>query len=624
MAGDKINSFIRYLGLAALLILALLVVRVVDIQALRGQLFREVSEENRQFRLSLPAERGVFLDRYGQPLVMNTRQYYRYHEPLKLYSEITPLSQAEALLAQVTNPFSVGYKLERRYLRPFSLAHLLGYISVVNSDDLVQNSALKITDTVGRLGLEQHYDTLLRGHDGYQEFEINSLGEKQAIEFSEPPVMGQPVMTTIDPYLSLVAWRAMSGKQGAVVIFDAGTGVILTLLSSPSFDSNLFATTDILTNEQRQTAIQELLTDERQLFFNRAISGQYPPGSVFKLVTAAAGLDSGAFDLETTVDDQGFIEAGGSRFANWYYSQYGRVEGTISLVRAIARSNDTFFYKAAEWTGIDALAQKAHEFGFGEPTGIELPGEKVGLVPDPEWKEKTLGERWFLGNTYHLGIGQGDLLVTPVQLARMVGVFGNDGEICKLSVVAPQNRAKAAAQCGSLGLTEQATAAIQEGMIGVCSAGGTAFPFFDWNTRRQGQLPAELSAAERIRQGVVACKTGTAEFGGQDEQGRRRTHAWFGMTVGGIDDLIRPELTELTTEPIATGSAIVADEITLDLGQERQRWLSAVKTAGLPKTIVILVLVESDETQPFMEGSVDAAPIARQILNWMVGQNIQP
>src|SRR3989304_10062296 len=136
MADDKAHSLIRYLKLAALFTLTLLVARVVDIQALRGQLFRTISEENRQFRLDIPAERGVFLDRYGDPLVINTRQYYRYTEPLKLFSVTTPVSQEEALSAQVSDPFSIGWALERKYVRPFSLAHLLGYISVGNNDDL--------------------------------------------------------------------------------------------------------------------------------------------------------------------------------------------------------------------------------------------------------------------------------------------------------------------------------------------------------------------------------------------------------------------------------------------------------------------------------------------------------
>jgi penicillin-binding protein 2 len=624
MANQTIVTLIRRLGWVAAAIVALLTIRVIDLQGWRGQIFRLISDENRQFRVNLPAERGVFLDRYGQPLVLNTRQYWRSTEPLKLYSPLEALPIDQALLAQVSEPLSVSYSLEREYLRPLSLAHTLGYISPVSETDLAADSALRLTDMIGRLGLEQQYDELLRGRDGYQEFEINSLGEKQAIQVEKPPQPGQSLRTTLDPFLSTVALRAMGGKSGAVVILDAETGALLALVSSPSFNSNLFAavgSVDSANNELRQAALQQALTDERQLFFNRAVSGLYAPGSIFKLVTASAGLESGAIDLGTTVDDQGFIEAGGSRFANWYYTQYGRVEGGISLVRAITRSNDTFFYKAAEWTGIEKLAEKAREFGFGQITGVEIPSEKAGLVPDPEWKEKTFGERWFLGNTYHLGIGQGDLLVTPVQLSRLIGAFGNGGQLCQLSLITGQNRAESD-QCASLGLKPETLAAIQAGMVGVCSAGGTAFPFFDWNAARLGQLPVELSAAEQIRQGVAACKTGTAEFGGADERGYRHTHAWFGVVVGGVADLIQSDLTtDLTTEP-ATGSALI-DETTVDLAQEHARWLAQVKQAGLPKTLAILVLVESDAEQPYLEGSADAAPVARRILDWMMGRNFQ-
>lgn len=621
MAGAKFKHLINWLIVATILIGSLLIIRVIDLQIVRGAFYRQISEENRQFRLSIPAERGVFLDRFGEPLAMNTRQYVRLTNPDQLYSPVEPISASEALINQVTNPLSVSYSLQRQYQRPLSMAHVLGYTSLVNETDLANDSTLGLTDAVGRLGLEQQYDQLLRGRDGYQEFEVNALGEKQAIQREQPPTVGRSLTTTLDPYLSNVAWQAMDGKTGAVVILDAETGEVLTLLSAPSFDSNLFASTAGTEDQQRTAALQQALADERQLFFNRAVSGQYPPGSIFKLVTAAAGLDKGAFNLETTVDDQGVLTVGEQSFANWYYTQYGRVEGTISLVRAIARSNDIFFYHAAEWTGVDDLVQKARDFGFGKATGIEIPGEKAGLVPDPAWKEQTLGERWFLGNTYHLGIGQGDLLVTPLQLARMVAVFGNDGELCQPTLIGGESRQIAGVNCGSLGLVAENLTAIQEGMIGACSAGGTAFPFFDWNTQRLEQLPTDLSPAESVRQGIAACKTGTAEFGGENELGHRRTHAWFGLVVG-VNELLKPLLTQEPAEQStfeATESASI-NEDGLSLAAEHQAWLAKIKERGFPKTLAILVLVESDDVQPFMEGSRDAAPVARQILDWVVGQ----
>lgn len=620
MAKNSLTIFIKIITFASILGLSLLTIRVVDLQGFRGAFFRQISEANRQFRLELPAERGVFLDRFGQPLVINVRDYVRLTDPLKLYSPVEPISANEALLAQINDPLSVNYNLQREYLRPLSMAHTLGYVSPVTAEDLAADNSLGLTDMVGRLGLEKQFDDVLRGRDGYQEFEINAMGEKQAVQLEQPPKPGASVETTLDPYLSTVALRALGDKTGAVVIIDADTGEALSIVSTPGFNSNLFTIQNGQNDQERQTTLQLALTDERQLFFNRVVSGQYPPGSVFKLVVAAAGLDGGAFDLDTTVDDQGILDVGEYHFANWYYTQYGRVEGEISLVRAITRSNDTFFYKAAEWTGVDAIVQKAKNFGLGSATGIEIPGEKTGLVPDPAWKEKTFGERWFLGNTYHLGIGQGDLLVTPLQLARMIGVFGNGGKLCQLSVVSAGNRTETNL-CGSLGLQESTLAAIQEGMVGVCSAGGTAFPLFDWNTKELEKLPEGISAAEKISHGVAACKTGTAEFGGENELGHRRTHGWFGMVVGGLDELLKPELTNLSESNIASDSATVIDENTVDLTDQHQQWLSQVKKSGFPNTLAILVLVESDENQPFMEGSTDAAPVARSILDWLISQS---
>ena len=622
------KKFTSIIKASAAAIMMLLTVRVIDLQGFRGELFRIISKENRQFRVDIPAERGVFIDRYGEPLVMNTRSYFRYTNPLASYSDVEPITQEEALALRLTEPFSVGYYLHRSYTNPQSMGHVLGYTSVVTAEDLAADSTLDLTDVVGRLGLESRYDDLLRGNDGYQEFEVNALGEKQLAQTSQAPTPGQPLNTTLDPYLSTVAWRAMGERAGAVVILDGETGEVLSLMSTPSFNSNLFTPQPAETaqNQLRLAELQQALADERQLFFNRAISGAYAPGSVFKLVTAVAGLESDAFDLETTVDDQGVLEVGEQSFANWYYSQYGRTEGLISLVRAIVRSNDSFFYRAAEWTGIEALAEAAREFGFGEQTGIRLPGEQPGLVPDPAWKEQTFGERWFLGNTYHFGIGQGDLLVTPLQLARMVAVFGNDGQLCRPQVVAGENRAQTTAECSGLGISDETLSAVQEGMIGACSSGGTAFPFFDWNDQRLASLPEGISSAEQIRRGVAACKTGTAEFGSADAQGFRQTNAWFGVVVGGLDELLATESSpsaQVTVEEQSLVAETETSEDSANLNQLRVRWLEKVSQAGFPKTIVMMVLVESDENQLFAEGSSEAAPVARAIFDWMMGEPIE-
>jgi len=618
MEKQRKTSLVSTVFLGLLLALSLLAFRVIDLQAFQGQWFADISYQNRLFRTEIPAERGVFLDRYGDSLVVNQRAYHQISEPTALYPQTQPITRDQALELAITQPFSVNYSLQRQYLRPFSMAHVLGYVTGVTAEDLQQDNQYELTDSVGRAGLESYFNDLVKGRKGYREYEINALGKKLTESKFEPPVQGRNLQTSLDPYLSTVAWQAMGNKTGSVVILDPKTGQVLALVSTPAFDSNLFSPSTVAT--EQETKLNELrfaLADEKRLFFNRSVNGTYPPGSIFKLVTALAGLESGSFDTNTQVDDQGILEVGEYRYANWYYTQYGRTEGLISLVRAIARSNDTYFYKAAELLGVDNLVKQAELMGFGSPTGIELNGERAGLVPNPSWKEKTLGEKWFLGNTFHLGIGQGDLLVTPLQQAQMLQVFANHGHLCKPSLLAdPQ-----AVSCSSIGASEANLLAVEQGMIEACSTGGTAYPFFPWNQQRSSQLDQNLPANKLVNSGVVACKTGTAEFGGEDERGYRHTHAWFGMTVGGLDQLLAPQLQVLGANTESKSVAIdTTAEPARDLQLERQAWLKKVQAHGFPDSLVIVVLVESDEEQPYREGSRDAAPVAQTIWQWLLGE----
>lgn len=273
-------------------------------------------------------------------------------------------------------------------------------------------------------------------------------------------------------------------------------------------------------------------------------------------MTALAGLEYGSFDRDTTVDDEGVLTVGDYSYENWYWRQYGGTEGVISIVRAIARSNDIFFYKAAEWTGPQRLADFARLMNLGQSTKSGLPGEQAGLVPDPIWKQQHFGETWFLGNTYHMGIGQGDVLVTPIQLQTIVSAVAARGRLCR-----PQLLLDNAPICQELSLQDESLAIVKEGMRQACQSGGTGFPFFD----------AEYE---------VMCKTGTAEFGEANEQGYRPTHGLFALAV--------------TKQP-------------------RDSELSAVE---LQTDIVITVLVESDDHDLYKEGSQDAAPVARTIADW--------
>lgn len=568
----------------------------------------QAAENNRFYTLPVKAPRGVLLSRYQEPLVKNERIYQLLETPDSLYSETTQLSQAEALQLLATDSGKVKLEYQRDYPWGEALAHILGYLGVVTADDLEEDSSLRAYHEVGRFGLERMLDRRLRGADGAIVYEIDARLRRQRMVSEKPAQSGENVATTLDPYLSQVAYQALGSQRGSVIISDTATGDVLALVNTPTFDPELLSQpgADDVNERLRRQQVQALFSDEHKPFFNRAVSGEYPPGSVFKLVTALAGLETDAFTTSTTVVDEGVLKVGEFEYGNWYFRQFGRTEGEIGLVRAIARSNDIFFYKAAEWTGPDKLAEMARLFGLGTLTGIEIGTESKGLVPDPAWKEQVLKERWYLGNTYHVGIGQGDLLVTPIQIAKLIQALGHSGVACQPTIFQTKEH-----NCSSLGITSEHLETVLRGMLDACSPSGTAFPFFP----RNGALRSENAGVYAdLQKGAVACKTGTAEFGGANEQGYRNTHGWF---VAIVEPKIKTENQTPVMENQATEASSSA-QIALE-GELRQQWLAQIEKTGFPTRISIVVLVESDEDNSYKEGSRDAGPIAKTIVDWIEG-----
>jgi penicillin-binding protein 2 len=575
-----------WFGVVMVLFGWLVVIRLVDIQLRQGEKYRSLADQNRFFAQDIPPERGALLDRWGKPLTVNRRRYQLMAEPNALFSTTTFLDTSTALQLMATQSATVNYVLERRYPFGSALAHVVGYVGPVTADDLIKNPDVQQADLLGKAGLETALNEKLRGEHGALWYEINALGQKQRIIKQQPAQNSPTINTTLDGALSTQAATAMGAHKGAVVIFDVKTGAILSLISQPSFDPNMLQPVGTPSAEvARKQLVSGYLTDPNRVLFNRAIAGGYPPGSVFKLVTALAGLAEGSITPDTVVEDTGILQVGEFSYANWYYTQYGRTEGPVKLDKAIARSNDIYFYKAAEAIGPTKLAEWSRRFGLGSKVGLELAGETEGLVPDPEWKERHIGEKWYLGNTYHFGIGQGDLLVTPVQVAQVVQAIGNKGRLCKLHLLTDTT-----AECGELGLTDDQLQPVFAGMLGACSPGGTAFPFFPIN-QQAAQAAAATGIVEtsdpwaRLGAGEVACKTGTAEFGAASASGQRQTHGWFVM------------VTQLPAK---------------------------LQTAGWPAQIGMVVLVESDETQPYAEGSREAAPVAKAVYDWILTGTVNP
>ncbi|MFZ1721317.1 MAG: penicillin-binding transpeptidase domain-containing protein, partial [Microgenomates group bacterium] len=277
---------------------------------------------------------------------------------------------------------------------------------------------------------------------------------------------------------------------------------------------------------------------------------------------------------------------------------------------------------AAEWIGPSQLAELARMFGFGTVSGLELNSEVAGTVPDPAWKERVIGERWFLGNTYHFGIGQGNVLVTPLQVAQMTQAMANHGALCRPHVLNTSSENATVSQvtpdCTELGIAEEHLELVVKGMLDACSPGGTGFPFFEHNNAIRSQLD-QATAYREIEAGAVACKTGTAEFGAVDSEGYKSTHAWF-TSLFSVPDFENIEIDFSREEQIASDEAIPASESNQYGTVNRLEWLGKVlENKSYPKNIVILVLVESNEGSPYKEGSSDGGPVAKRIFDFIYG-----
>ena len=513
----------------AILFLAIIgiLLRLFYIQILQGSYFRKLSDLNRMKTITIHAPRGVILDRNGKPLVYNTPGF---RETINGKTQIIDRNQALFFIAQGKKDLEIDSLRSYPYKEIFS--HVLGYIGQISQDELreARFSDYNGGDLIGKMGIEQEYEEILKGTSGKQLVEVNSLGQTVRKLGQTDPTSGNNVTVTLDLSLQKAAFEATKDvKRGAVVV-TTRTGEILALLSKPSFDQNLFTLGQSYkpSSESSNLSAEAILTDdENQPLLNRAISGVYPPGSTFKIVVAAAGLNNKIIDENFEVEDTGSIHVGAFSFSNWYFTQYGKTDGMLNIVGGIKRSNDIFFYKLAEKIGVNKISQTAMDFGLGQKLGIDLAGEAKGLIPTREWKEKTIGESWFLGDTYHYGIGQGYLLTTPLQVNYWTQIIANGGTGYKPHLRKISNLKF---QISNF-LTEKSVSLIRKGMVESCSPGGVAWPLFEFRVqnselRIDGKNFLEVKGASGsadMRQVAVACKTGTAQHGGE----KTSPHAWI-------------------------------------------------------------------------------------------------
>lgn len=508
--------------LAALLLLTLfgiliLLSRLWVLQVLQQERWRRLAESNRLRKVPLEAPRGTVKDVNGEILVDNRPAF----QLLVFPEEMKDLEETTRFLASIgiASEQEVGSRLKKAIKTSFLpsviadnltfsqvaaiaahraehkelevhpttrrrvplgpvVAHVVGQLGEVTPEQLAQNPELRPGQLVGRSGLERAYQHVLGGEQGNVVVVVDALGRQVSTLEEEKPVPGRPLTVTLDLSLQREAAKALGPQVGAVVALDPKTGAVRVLLSQPAFDPDLFA------GHLEPQKWQELVADPLHPLNNRALQALYPPGSTIKPLYAAAALASGVRTPSQGVFCTGAVNIYGHPYRCWLKGGHGHV----ALEEAIEASCDTYFYYLARDAGIDRLASWARLFGLGSPTGIELSGEASGLVPDDAWSRRVRGQPWYAGETISVGIGQGPILVTPLQLAVAYSALVNGGYLVTPHLVEGQGKPPK-----PLGLPAEALAVARRGMERVVQGNrGTA--------RRLGALPASLAG-----------KTGTAQ-----------------------------------------------------------------------------------------------------------------
>ena len=528
----RVQMFVRILST----LLALLVAGLFYTQVVRHDVYKVMSEENRLRVIPLMAPRGSIFDKNGNAVVKDdisfdaTVTYSQIKDKkslIGLLSDISGLSRKEITVRIEESrgkPYSpvciipdigtdaaiqfeevvldypglhIAVTTKRDYLYGRTASAVIGYIGPINRPEFekLKHYGYKLNDMVGRGGVEEYYDNYLRGTSGGKQVEVDHLGREILTLGYLDPVPGKNIHMTIDLDLQKFCDGLLENKRGAIIVMDSENGAIRAMSSAPGYDPEVFI------DRKRHVELEELLKDKKYPLMDRAISAAYPPGSVFKLVVAAAALDSGKATPGTSGICTGSIVVGKKTFHCWRQGGHGEQD----LIGAIKNSCNVYFYRLGMLIGADKIADSARRFGFGELTGIDLPQEVRGTVPDSRWKKKLFKEKWYQGETVNYAIGQGYLLVTPIQVAKMISVFANRGSVVHPHIVRRIDDVEI--NCYDkvdIGLSPAVIDSVREGMKECV------------NDRHGTGMKA------RVPEMVISGKTGTA----QTSTGKN--HGWFG------------------------------------------------------------------------------------------------
>jgi penicillin-binding protein 2 len=549
----------RFLFVILLTCFAVLFFRLFFLQMVRGGEYRELAEGNKLRVQYILAPRGLILDRYGKTIAGNTPSFelvvvpsdlpkneFDFQEELILVSQIIERSPGEiqemigkmdrnsyssyTLLENITKEQALilisrsgelsGFSIQDNAIRDYKdsnvFAHVIGHTGKVTQDELSGHQDYLLNDYIGKSGLELQYEQFLRGIPGKRQVEVDAQGNLKKTLAEVPATLGLNLKLNIDYELQKKIYDSLlevmgrgKAKKAAAVATDPQTGRVLALVSLPSFDNNMFAR-GIKTDEYNQ-----LLNDPNFPMINRVVDGTYPPGSTVKPMLATAALTEGVVKPNTKILDDGVIRVGSYTFYGYDHSGLGLMD----IYSAIAKSSDIYFYTVGggnaktNFTGMgpEKVAEWYRKFYLGQKSGIDLPYEKTGLVPDPQWKLATRDEKWYLGDTYHFSIGQGDLLVTPLQVNNWTATIANGGRIMQPFILdeVVDNAGRAIKEIQPKVLTDHVASPeiikiVQDGMRQTVTLG---------SARSLNTLPIEISG-----------KTGSAQFDAKDLS---RLHAWF-------------------------------------------------------------------------------------------------
>ena len=587
-------------SMAVLAAVATLLYRYYDLQIVSYQQFLTQSERNRVRLEALAPTRGLIYDRKGRLLASNEpsqslavvveragslpalferldalvgleddelerfqerRRRSRPYDAVPLKLRLTDQEVAVIGVHRHTLPgVTIEAQLTRAYPEGELLAHVVGYVGRINQQEAnrIEAEAYRGTYHIGKVGLEKRYEQVLLGQVGNQNIEANAHGRVLRVLDREPPAPGANLDLFLDLELQRVAYEALGEQRGAVVALDPRNGGVLALVSKPGFDGNLFV------NGISSARYAALRDSPDTPLLNRTVQGQYPPGSTVKPMLALAGLELGLITPETTVPDPGWYSIPGDsrRYRDWLL----RIRGTghapeVDMRMAIAESCDVYYYDLARLMGIDTLAEGLAPYGFGATTGIDVTSEQPGILPNRDWKRRKLGQPWYPGETLSVGIGQGYMLATPLQLANAAMILANRGVAYRPSVV-----------------SRVAGQPVPRDPLRVVQAS-----------------PEHWSAVVAAMMDVVHHPSGTAAAISRD----------LPYTIAGKTG---------TSQVIGIAQNAVYDEEAIDARHRNHGWFMAFAPVDRPK-IAIAVLAENGG------GSSAAYPVARKVMDAWLAEN---